>query len=133
MVQTAIKLVLEPIFEADFHNCSYGVSPTAKCEDGLQGHPKDLYQRAWGVVEIDFRSYFTTIAHAEIDCPDQTTRGGWEHVAADQAEPYRRGRLSGKSGADNGGSPARITDFAALQQHLPELAGPGVAQAGLPG
>ena len=31
------------------------------------------------------------------------------------------------------GVPQGSTDLAALQQHLPELAGPGVAQAGLPG
>ncbi len=64
VVQTAMKLVLEPIFEADFHNCSYGYRPQRDAKMACKAIRKDLYQRAWGVVEIDFRSYFTTIAHA---------------------------------------------------------------------
>ena len=78
------------------------------------------------------RSFLHDHSARQADHLDQATRGGWEHAAADQAEPYRS-RLSGEGGADEGGSSARITDLAALQQHLPELAGPGVAQAGLPG
>ena len=37
VVQTAMKLVLEPIFEADFHPCSYGYRPQRDAEDGLAG------------------------------------------------------------------------------------------------
>ena len=66
MVQTAMKLVLEPIFEADFHNCSYGYRPQRNAKMACKAIRKDLYQRAWGVVEIDFRSYFTTISHAKL-------------------------------------------------------------------
>ena len=66
VVQTAMKLVLEPIFEADFHNCSYGYRPQRNAKMACKAIRKDLYQRAWGVVEIDFRSYFTTIAHAKL-------------------------------------------------------------------
>jgi group II intron reverse transcriptase/maturase len=61
-----MKLVLEPIFEADFHNCSYGYRPQRNAKMACKAIRKDLYQRAWGVVEIDFRSYFTTIAHAKL-------------------------------------------------------------------
>jgi MFS family permease len=66
VVQTAMKLVLEPIFEADFHNCSYGYRPQRNAQKACKAIRKDLYQRAWGVVEIDFRSYFTTIPHAKL-------------------------------------------------------------------
>src|SRR5260370_17729508 len=66
VVQTAMKLVLEPIFEADFHNCSYGYRPQRNAKMACKAIRKDLYQRAWGVVEIDFRSYFTTISHAKL-------------------------------------------------------------------
>src|SRR5690242_1882316 len=66
VVQTAMKLVLEPIFEADFHNCSYGYRPQRNAQKACTAIRKDLYQRAWGVVEIDFRSYFTTIPHAKL-------------------------------------------------------------------
>ncbi len=63
VVQTAMKLVLEPIFEADFHNCSYGYRPKRDAKMASIAIRDDLYQRAWGVVEIDFQSYFTTIPH----------------------------------------------------------------------
>ena len=66
VVQTAMKLVLEPIFEADFHNCSYGYRPQRNAKMACKAIRKDLYERAWGVVEIDFRSYFTTIAHGKL-------------------------------------------------------------------
>jgi len=66
VVQTAMKLVLEPIFEADFHNCSYGYRPQRNAKMACKAIRNDLYQRAWGVVEIDFRSYFTTIPHAKL-------------------------------------------------------------------
>jgi RNA-directed DNA polymerase len=66
VVQTAMKLVLEPIFEADFHHCSYGYRPQRNAKMACKAIRKDLYQRAWGVVEIDFRSYFTTISHAKL-------------------------------------------------------------------
>ena len=66
IVQTAMKLVLEPIFEADFHPCSYGYRPQRNAKMASTAIRNDLYQRAWGVVEIDFRSYFTTIPHDKL-------------------------------------------------------------------
>jgi RNA-directed DNA polymerase len=66
VVQTAMKLVLEPIFEADFHPCSYGYRPRRDAKMASIAIRNDLYQRAWGVVEIDFRSYFTTIPHQKL-------------------------------------------------------------------
>ena len=55
VVQTAMKLVLEPIFEADFHNCSYGYRPKRDARQATLAIREDLYQQAWGVVEIDFQ------------------------------------------------------------------------------
>lgn len=66
VVQTAMKLVLEPIFEADFHDCSYGYRPKRDAKQASIAIREDLYQRAWGVVEIDFQSYFTTIPHDKL-------------------------------------------------------------------
>ncbi|MEK6839483.1 MAG: reverse transcriptase domain-containing protein, partial [Nanoarchaeota archaeon] len=63
IVQTAMKIVLEPIFEADFHDCSYGYRPKRNAEQASLAIQHDLYNRAWGVVEIDFKSYFTSIPH----------------------------------------------------------------------
>src|SRR5215467_7767366 len=67
VVQTAMKLVLEPIFEADFHPCSYGYRPQRDAKMASTAIRNDLYRgAAWGVVEIDFRSYFTTIPHDKL-------------------------------------------------------------------
>jgi group II intron reverse transcriptase/maturase len=66
IVQTAMKLVLEPIFEADFHDCSYGYRPKRDAKQASVAIREDLYNRAWGVVEIDFQSYFTSIPHGKL-------------------------------------------------------------------
>src|SRR5215470_11694601 len=66
VVQTAMKLVLEPIFEADFHECSYGYRPKRDAKQASLAIREDLYTHAWGVVEIDFKSYFTSIPHRKL-------------------------------------------------------------------
>jgi RNA-directed DNA polymerase len=66
VVQTAMKIVLEPIFEAGFHDCSYGYRPKRSAKQASLAIREDLYNRAWGVVEIDFKSYFTSIPHAKL-------------------------------------------------------------------
>jgi group II intron reverse transcriptase/maturase len=66
VVLTAMKLVLEPIFEADFHDCSYGYRPKRDAKMASRAIHTDLYRYAWGVVEIDFSSYFTTIPHDKL-------------------------------------------------------------------
>src|SRR5262247_4670504 len=66
VVQTAMKLVLEPIFEADFHDCSYGYRPKRDAQQASMAIRNDLYNRAWSVVEIDFQAYFTSIPHRKL-------------------------------------------------------------------
>jgi len=64
--QTAMQLVLEPIFEADLHDCSYGYRPQRDATQASQAIRADLYNRAWGVVEMDFQAYFTSIPHRKL-------------------------------------------------------------------
>jgi RNA-directed DNA polymerase len=66
VVQTAMKLVLGPIFEADFHACSYGYRPKRDARQATLAIREDLYTHAWGVVEIDFQSYCTSIPHGKL-------------------------------------------------------------------
>ena len=61
-----MKLILEPIFEADFHDCSYGYRPRRSAKMASLIIREDLYRRAWRVVEIDLRNYFTTIPHDKL-------------------------------------------------------------------
>jgi RNA-directed DNA polymerase len=63
VVQTALRNVIEPIFEADFAEHSYGFRPRRGCKDALrrvQGLLTDGY--LW-VVDADLKSYFDTIPH----------------------------------------------------------------------
>lgn len=66
VVQTAMKIVIEPIFEADFHDCSYAYRPKRNAKQASQAIREDLYKRAWGVVEIDVQSYFDSIPHDKL-------------------------------------------------------------------
>jgi RNA-directed DNA polymerase len=66
VVQTAMRLVVEPIFEANFHDCSYGYRPKRDAKQASLAIRADLYHRAWSVVEIDFKSYFTSIPHRKL-------------------------------------------------------------------
>lgn len=66
VVQTAMKIVIEPIYEADFHECSYGYRPKRNAKQASLAIQDDLYNRVWGVVEIDFKSYFSSIPHSKL-------------------------------------------------------------------
>lgn len=61
VVQTATWLILEPIFEADFEDCSYGFRPGRSAHQALEeirGHIKDGYQ---AVYDADLKGYFDSI------------------------------------------------------------------------
>ena len=63
VVQTAVKLVIEPIFEAAFHPASYGFRPGRGCQDALREVQELLTDGCPFVVDADFASYFETIPH----------------------------------------------------------------------
>ena len=63
VVQTAVRMVLEPIFEADFAEHSYGFRPNRGCKDALRRVDKLLRQGYVWVVDADLKSYFDTIDH----------------------------------------------------------------------
>lgn len=63
VVQTALKLVLEPIYERRFAAHSYGFRPGCGCKDALR-RVDDLLQHGYNwVVDADLKSYFDTIPH----------------------------------------------------------------------
>ena len=61
IVQTAAKLVLEPIFEADFVDCSYGFRPKRSAQDAEERIRQLANQGRDYVVDADIRAYFDTI------------------------------------------------------------------------
>jgi RNA-directed DNA polymerase len=64
VVQTALRMVLEPIFERDFAAHSYGFRPGRGCKDALRRVDELLKDGAVFVVDADLKSYFDTIPHA---------------------------------------------------------------------
>jgi RNA-directed DNA polymerase len=63
VVQAALKSVLEPIFEREFLESSYGFRPRRGCKDALREVQRQLEAgRVW-VVDADLKSYFDTISH----------------------------------------------------------------------
>lgn len=66
IVQMAAKLVLEPVFEADFKDVSYGFRPKRSARQALEVVRKACNNRGWWVVEVDIRSYFDNINHEKL-------------------------------------------------------------------
>lgn len=63
VVQTALKLVLEPIWEAAFAEQSYGFRPRRGCKDALRRVQELLDDGATWVVDVDIQQYFDSIPH----------------------------------------------------------------------
>ena len=61
VVQTAAKLILEPIFEADFLECSHGYAPKRSAKDALAQIARNLRTGYTAVYDADLRAYFDTI------------------------------------------------------------------------
>lgn len=66
IVQTALKLVIEPIFEREFLDTSYGFRPGRGCKDALREVDWLLKEGYTHVVDADLQSYFDTIPHAPL-------------------------------------------------------------------
>jgi RNA-directed DNA polymerase len=63
VVQTAVKLVLEPLFEADFEADSYGFRPRRAAHDALDAIREALAAGMGWVIDADITAYFDTIPH----------------------------------------------------------------------
>jgi RNA-directed DNA polymerase len=63
IVQTALKMVLEPIFEKEFLPTSYGFRPGRGCKDALREVDRLLKEGYTWVLDADVKSYFDTIPH----------------------------------------------------------------------
>ncbi len=63
VAQMAVKLVIEPLFEADFRSCSYGFRPKRTPRMALSEIVKSLKAGYAHVVDVDLKCYFDTIDH----------------------------------------------------------------------
>src|SRR3954454_7698502 len=63
VVQGAVKLILEPIFEADFQPGSFGYRPGRTAHDAVQRVAFAIAKRKTRVIDIDLRAYFDNVRH----------------------------------------------------------------------
>ena len=68
VIQMAVKLIIEPLFEADFLDCSYGFRPRRSNQQAAEVVHRLVNVRKW-VVDVDLKGYFDTIPHGRLlDC-----------------------------------------------------------------
>jgi RNA-directed DNA polymerase len=66
IMQTALRNVIEPIFERDFASQSYGFRPGRGCKDALRRVEELLKEGGVWVVDADIKGYFDTIPHGAL-------------------------------------------------------------------
>jgi len=63
VVQGALKLILEPVFEADFQPGSFGYRPKRTAHDAVKRVAEAIVQRKTRVLDVDLRAYFDNVRH----------------------------------------------------------------------
>lgn len=66
IIQMATKIVIEPVFEADFKECSYGFRPKRNSHQALEKIRRETNNKGWLVLDADITNYFDTIAHDKL-------------------------------------------------------------------
>lgn len=66
VVQQACKMVIEPIFEADFEDCSHGFRPNRSAKDAITQIKANLKEGKQAVYDADLSKYFDTIPHDKL-------------------------------------------------------------------
>jgi len=114
VVQTAVKLLVEPIFEADFTDNAYGYRPGRGAKDAVRTVHAELKAGRVQVVDADLSQYFDTIPHAALlRCVARRVADGailhlikqWlkSPVAEDRGRGKTTHRGSGNRGTPQGG------------------------------
>ena len=63
VVQGALKLILEPIFEADFQSGSYGYRPNRTAHEAIDRVAKAIVEEKTRIIDLDLRAYFDNVQH----------------------------------------------------------------------
>ena len=66
VAQMVCKMIIEPIFEADFEECSYGFRPNRSSKDAMKDIREHLQSGKTEVFDADLSSYFDTIPHDKL-------------------------------------------------------------------
>jgi len=99
VVQAAVKLILEPIFEADFEECSHGFRPGRSAHDALRTIQQHLKEGKTAVYDADLAGYFDSIPQDKlIACVRMRVMDGSilglirQWLKAPVVEPTQRGK-----------------------------------------
>ena len=113
VVQTAALLILEPIFEADFLDCSHGYRPGRSAHQALAQVEENLRAGYTAIYDADLQAYFDTIPHEQLmKCVEQRVvdrsvlrliRMWLAAVIEDRDEDGRIRRSRPKQGTPQGG------------------------------
>jgi RNA-directed DNA polymerase len=78
VLQRAVAMVLEAVYEQDFRDCSYGFRPNRSPHQALEAFRNQVMEMRGGwVIKIDIKSYFDTISHRKLRAIlDQRVRDG---------------------------------------------------------
>ncbi|MBF8288060.1 MAG: ltrA [Candidatus Rokubacteria bacterium] len=63
VVQGALKLILEPIFEADFYDGSYGYRPQRTAQEAVNRVAQAIVRNKTQVIDVDLAAFFDTVRH----------------------------------------------------------------------
>jgi len=66
VVQMAVKIVIKPIFEADFQDNSYGFRPKRSAHQAVDDVRKHLFEGKIDIIDADISKYFDTIPHDKL-------------------------------------------------------------------
>ena len=67
VLQRAVVMVLEAVYESDFHDCSYGFRPGRSAHQALESLWQQTMATGGGwIVEVDIRKFFDTIDHGHL-------------------------------------------------------------------
>lgn len=66
VIQQAVRLIIEPILEVDFKDCSYGFRPGKSAHQAIREVSKYLAWNCQWTIDLDIKSYFDTIPHENL-------------------------------------------------------------------
>jgi len=67
VLQRAVQMVLEPLYEQDFLDCSYGFRPERSAHDALEALWRQAMDIGGGwIIDLDIRKFFDTMDHTHL-------------------------------------------------------------------
>src|SRR5215510_9366719 len=120
VAQTAAKLVLEPIFEADFEDNAYGYRPRRGAVDAVEDVHRQLCRGYTDVVDADLSKYFDNIPHRDLmQCVARRTSIGtsWPSSRCGSKRRSRSGMATGSGGSSAARATRAARHRAASQAH----------------